>query len=198
MSKHDRFEPPELQEGQGPDESERWPDVLSGLVLPSERGAPPLLRERLLATIARPRLRFAPFYGRLGALFDLSDSELASLFERAENVAEWTSAPVAHVSLLHLQGGPRVAQADNGLVRVAAAAVFPPHRHLGCERVLVLQGAYRDEPSGRIYRAGDEHELPEGSSHHYVVLPDQDLLLAVSLSGGLEVEGYGKLTTALG
>jgi anti-sigma factor ChrR (cupin superfamily) len=97
-----------------------------------------------------------------------------------------------------LQGGPRVSGADNGLVRIAAGAAFPPHRHLGCERVLVLQGGYRDEPSGQIYRAGDWHEMEAGSSHTYVALPDRDLLLAVSLVGGVDVEGYGTLTPSAG
>ena len=45
--------------------------------------APPqLLRERLLATVARPRLRYAPLFGALSELFDLGDSALADLFER--------------------------------------------------------------------------------------------------------------------
>jgi quercetin dioxygenase-like cupin family protein len=159
-----------------------------------QKAPPQLLRERLLSTVLRPRLRFAPFYGALGALFDLNDSELASVFERAANPDEWSPAPVPSTALLHLQGGPRVVSADNGLVRIAAGAAFPRHRHLGPERVLVLQGGYRDEPSGKVYRAGDWHEMPADSTHAYVALPDGELLLAVSLSGGVDVDGYGMLT----
>jgi quercetin dioxygenase-like cupin family protein len=160
--------------------------------------APQLLRERLLASISRPRLRYAPLFGALSQLFDLGDTALADLFERAEAREEWTPSQVPGTLLLHLQGGPRVARADNGLVRIEAGARFPNHRHLGPERVLVLEGAYRDEPSGRIYSAGDVHEMLAGSSHGYVALPERPLLLAVSLVSGVDVDGYGTLSPSAG
>jgi quercetin dioxygenase-like cupin family protein len=159
---------------------------------------PQLLKERLLATIARPRLRFAPLFGALSELFDLGDSALADLFERAADVQSWTASQVPATELLHLQGGPRVAGADNGLVRIQAGARFPTHRHLGAERVLVLEGRYRDEQSGRIYVPGDWHEMAPGTSHAYVVLPECALLMAVSVVEGVDVEGFGTLTPSAG
>jgi quercetin dioxygenase-like cupin family protein len=152
------------------------------------------LRARLLAEIARPGRRFAPLFDALSDLFDLGDQALAALFERAAAPSEWRSAPVPHVHLLHLQGGPRMATADNGLVRVAAGARFPPHKHLGQERVLVLAGGYTDEQSGCVYLPGDLHEMAAGSTHAYVALPARELLLAVSVVAGVEVEGFGVLT----
>jgi quercetin dioxygenase-like cupin family protein len=160
---------------------------------PPGKGPPQLLRQKLLNSAARPRLRYAPLFDKLTALFDLGDLDLAAIFERAENEREWVAAPLPGVSLLHLQGGPRVARADNGLVRLAPGARFPSHRHLGRERVLVLSGGYTDEPSGRVYTAGDWHELGEGSSHAYTALPERELLFAVSLEGGVDVDGFGKL-----
>lgn len=159
---------------------------------------PPLLRERLLSTIARPWLRYAPLYGALSELFDLGDAALAELFERAESSSEWSASPVPATELLHLTAGPRVVGADNGLVRVRAGACFPMHRHLGLERVLVLRGGYRDEPSGRMYGPGDLHEMSPGSSHAYTALPERELLLAVSVVSGVEVDGLGKLSPARG
>ena len=167
-------------------------DALAELVPPGKE-PPQLLRQKLLNSAARPRLRYAPLFGELTKLFDLGDLDLAALFERAESASEWVTAPIPGVSLLHLQGGPRVAHADNGLVRLAPGARFPTHRHLGGERVLVLAGGYVDEPSGRVYTAGDWHELSEGSSHAYTALPEQELLIAVSLEGGVDVDGFGKL-----
>lgn len=161
--------------------------------------APPqLLRERLLATVARPRLRYAPLFGPLSELFDLGDSALADLFERAADPREWAPARVPATELFHLQGGPRVAAADNGLVRIQAGARFPMHRHVGPERVLVLEGSYRDEPSGRVYGPSDWHEMAAGSSHAYLALPGQPLLLAVSLVAGVDVEGFGTLSPGAG
>jgi quercetin dioxygenase-like cupin family protein len=163
-------------------------------LVPEGKNASELLKQRLLGSVSRPRLRFAPLFGPLSELFDLGDIDLAGLFERAAKPEEWVSAPVPGVQLLHLTGGPRVAHADNGLVRLAAGVRFPRHRHLGNERVLVLQGGYVDEPSGRVYTAGAVHEMAEGSEHAYHALEDGELLLAVSLVTGVDVEGYGALT----
>jgi quercetin dioxygenase-like cupin family protein len=167
-------------------------------LLPPAGAAPQFLRERLLASVARPRLRYAPLFGALSELFDLGDTALADLFERAESTQEWTTSQVPAARLLHLQGGPRVAGADNGLVHIEAGARFPNHRHLGLERVLLLEGGYRDEPSGRIYRAGDAHDMLAGSAHSYVALPERPLLMAVSLVGGVDVDGYGTLSPSAG
>ena len=171
-------------------------DLLSALadyLPPSAEPAPSPLRERLLASVGRPELRFAPLYAALGELFDLDAQRLAALFTRAAAPAAWTRVPIPDTLLLHLDGGPRVAGADNGLVKLRAGARFPRHRHLGDERVLVLDGSYVDEPSGRIYRAGDLHEMREGTAHAYVASAERDLLLAVSVVRGVDVEGFGPL-----
>lgn len=172
------------------------PELLEALaeLLPAAAPPSPALRSRLLTAVATPRRRFAPLFDALGELFDLADEALEALFERAADPQQWTVAPVPQVRLLHLIGGPRVAAADNGLVRIAAGARFPLHRHLGTERVLVLEGGYRDEQSGRIYLPGDLHEMPTDSQHSYVALPERELLTAVSLVAGVDVEGIGPLT----
>jgi hypothetical protein len=172
-------------------------EALSELAL-AAKAPPQLLRERLLATVSRPRLRFAPLFGALSELFDLGDTDLASLFERAASPEAWQQSAVPGTQLLHLQGGPRVASADNGLVRVAAGARFPTHRHLGLERVLVLDGGYRDEPSGRLYLPGDWHEMAAATTHAYTALAKRPLLFAVSLVAGVDVEGYGALSPSNG
>lgn len=172
-------------------------EALSALA-PPPKTPPQLLRERLLATVARPRLRFAPLFDALSQLFDLGDTDLAGLFERAASPDAWLQSAVPGTELLHLQGGPRVAAADNGLVRVAAGARFPTHRHLGLERVLVLEGGYRDEPSGRLYLPGDWHEMAAETTHAYTALPERPLLFAVSLVSGVDVEGYGTLAPSAG
>lgn len=171
-------------------------EALAHALVPAERRPPQLLRERILGSIARPRLRYAPFYGALRELFDLNDSELGNVFERAEDPGEWMTAPMPGTSLLHLRGGPRRAGADNGLLRLRAGTAFPEHRHLGSERVVVLEGGYRETPSGRVFRAGDVHEMGADSTHSYVALPERDLLFAVSLVEGVDVVGYGKLTAS--
>jgi len=185
---------PELM-GEAGESNARLVDALNALC-PPPKAPPQLLRERLLATAVRPRLRFAPLFGALSELFELGDSDLAGIFERAADERAWIKSPVPGAQLLHFSAGPRAAGADNGLLRLRAGARFPTHRHLGAERVLVLDGGYRDEQSGQIYRAGDVHEMPEGSSHAYTALPERELLFAVSLVGGVDVEGFGRLSSS--
>lgn len=178
-------------------DDERLREALTQLTPPS-KAPPQLLRERLLATVTRPRLRFAPLFGALSALFDLDDQDLAGLFEHAASPGAWLETAIAGARLIHVKAGPRVAGADAGLVLIAAGGRFPLHRHLGLERVLVLEGGYRDAADGRVYLAGDLHEMPAGSSHEIAALPERDLLFAVSVVNGVDVEGFGTLSPATG
>ena len=188
---------PELLLEADPNHDLRLAEALSDLVPPA-KAPPQLLRERLLATVARPRLRYAPLFGKLTELFDLDETALAALFERAATSTAWTAAQIPGTELMHLQGGPRVAGADNGLVRVAAGTRFPSHRHLGLERVLVLDGGYRDEQDGRLYLPGDWQQMQPGTSHAYSALDERDALLAVSVVAGVDVEGFGVLSPSAG
>jgi quercetin dioxygenase-like cupin family protein len=188
---------PELLLEADPSHDPRLAEALSDLVPPAKT-PPQLLRERLLATVARPRLRYAPLFGKLTQLFDLDETALAALFERAATPLAWTSSALPGVQLIHLQGGPRAAAADNGLVRLAAGTRFPTHRHLGLERVLVLDGGYRDEQDGRLYLPGDWHEMQPGTSHAYTARDERDSLLAVSVVAGVDVEGLGVLSPSAG
>lgn len=138
-------------------------------------------RARLLATAARPDRRFAPFIGRLARLIDVAQDRAHELLATLARADVWEPF-VPAVELVHLQGGPAVAGADVGFVRVAAGRAFPVHRHLGDERVLVLQGGYHDS-SGAVVRAGDTVELPAGSAHEFVALPGADLIYAVVVYG---------------
>ncbi|MCB9916289.1 MAG: cupin domain-containing protein [Planctomycetes bacterium] len=56
------------------------------------------------------------------------------------------------------------------LIRMDPGCGYPPHRHLGDEEVLVLQGGYADELGE--YRAGSWVRYPAGSSHAPVALGD--------------------------
>ena len=102
-----------------------------------------------------------------------------------EKPAEPALAP--NVQLMHLPGGPAVAAFDVGFVRVAAGTPFPPHRHVGDEHVLVLQGSYRDS-TGPTVRPGDQVHMPTGTEHHFIAAPERDLIYAVVV-GGIEIGG---------
>ena len=145
-------------------------------------------RARLLAAVTESSERFAPLFGKLSELFDLSPEALRSLFTRAAVAEAWQPGPVPWVSLFHLQGGPRVAGLDAGFVRLKKGMPFPAHRHTGTERVLILEGGYHDQ-ARRWYGPGELHEMLEGSEHALQMSTEEDVLLAVVLFGEVEVLG---------
>ena len=82
--------------------------------------------------------RYAPFFGRIGALFDLSPSAVEAELERAQAPGEWSAGPRPEITLFHLDGGPKVASADTGFVRIDAGVEFPYHQHTGQERAFII------------------------------------------------------------
>jgi quercetin dioxygenase-like cupin family protein len=150
---------------------------------------PPLpvaLRARLLASAAGPA-RFAPFIDRLARMIDVAADLARDLLASIDQPAAWQPALAPNVQLMHLPGGPAVAAFDVGFVRVAAGTPFPPHRHVGDEHVLVLQGSYRDS-TGPTVRPGDQVHMPTGTEHHFIAAPERDLIYAVVV-GGIEIGG---------
>jgi hypothetical protein len=145
-------------------------------------------RARLLAAVSQSEERFAPLFAKLSHFFDLSAEALRSIFARAANEADWEPGPLPWVSLFHFQAGPALAGFDTGLVRLKKGMPFPPHRHLGNERVLILDGGYFDHEQ-RWYGPGDIHDMSEGTQHALQMNPDRDVLLAVILTGQIEVVG---------
>lgn len=143
-----------------------------------EVAPPAALRERLLASAAAADQRFAPFAQRVAELFDVGLERAGDYLSKLLDPAAWEEALGEGIALVHLEGGLATAGADVGFVRVAPGQSFPEHRHEGGERVLVVQGGYRDS-SGVTVRAGERMDSPPGSSHSFVALPGDDLLFAV-------------------
>jgi len=142
-------------------------------------------RARLLATVSHSEERFAPLFDKLTRLFDLGADSLRSILTRAAG-EPWEPGPLPWVSLFHFQGGPAVAGLDTGFVRLRKGMAFPLHRHLGEERVLILEGGYFDHEQ-RWFGPGDFHDMPEGTRHSLQMNVDQDVLLAVVMTGQIEV-----------
>ena len=143
-------------------------------------------RARLLRAVAQSDERFSPLFAKLTHFFDLSAEALREIFTRAANEANWEQGPLPWVSLFHFQGGPAVAGLDTGFVRLKKGMPFPPHRHLGSERVLILDGGYFDHEQ-RWYGPGDFHDMTDGTQHSLQMNADRDVLLAVVLAGQIEV-----------
>ncbi|MBM4391271.1 MAG: cupin domain-containing protein [Deltaproteobacteria bacterium] len=152
----------ELAEAAGISEAEAEELIAAAIAAPV--APPPNWRARLLAAVAPA---WGAFVSAFAAQIDLPVEKARELLDRAERAAAWVAGPLPGVSVFHLPSGPACSGADVGLVRLGAGVVFPPHRHLGPERVLVLDGSYIDD-RGREFRPGDRDERDEGEPHHFV------------------------------
>ncbi len=159
--------------------------ALTGLALALPREpAPASLRARLLASVAAPTNRFAPFLDRLAEMVDVTAERAAAMLAKIADPSAWELAPKLGrgIALIHLDAGPRLAQADVGFVRVPPGQLFPEHRHHGRECVLILQGSL-DDSSGDVLHAGDEVVLAPGSQHHFTARAGEPLIYAVTVFG---------------
>lgn len=174
-------------------EREQQPaDVGSALVQFSEAlpelAPSPALRARLLDA-ARSEGRLARFASAVAELLDVGIDKAKALLESIDDPAAW-SHELPGISFLWVEGGPRVAAAVRGFVRVQAGTEFPDHEHLGDERVLVLQGGFEDLQRGRVFRPGDADLMPAGTSHAYRALADgPDLVKLAVVQTGLRALG---------
>jgi putative transcriptional regulator len=73
------------------------------------------------------------------------------------------------------------------LLRFEPGSRFPSHRHVGEERLLVLEGAFIDDRGAEAH-AGDERTLAPGSEHTLHIIGGARCVTAVS-ERGLEFTG---------
>ena len=90
---------------------------------------------------------------------------------------DWRPTPVSGVSILVLHadeplpdvpGAGKRTRGGTVLIRMEPGVGYAPHRHVGCEDVLVLRGGYRDVLGE--HRAGDHVHYPPGSEHAPIAL----------------------------
>jgi hypothetical protein len=137
------------------------------------------VRDRLLASAGGGR--FDRFAARLAGMFDVGVARARELLGLIEDPGRWEAA-FPGAGLLHFEGGPACAGADNGFVRLEAGAPFPWHRHEGDETVLVLQGSIVDG-DGKVTAVGEEDRRRAGTEHDFSAGPDEDLIFAARVFG---------------
>lgn len=144
------------------------------------------LRDALLAD-AQTEGRFDRFAATVAGLLDVEPERARALLDGIGRTTSWTDGPVPSVDVYHVEGGPAVADAITGFVRMSAGVRFPAHRHLGDEVVLVIQGSFEDGVSGRVHRAGEAVSMPAGSEHDFRARPGPALVYLVVLREGLQI-----------
>jgi len=149
------------------------------------RLAPSSLRDALLRAPLRGRLH--RFVSPVAGLMDVDDVTARQLLDGLDEPEPFEPGPFPDrdIELRHITGGPRVANAITGFVRVGSGAVFPHHEHLGEEHVLILQGHCVEAGSAVVAGPGQILTRPAGSAHEISALPGAtDLLyLAVVYTG---------------
>jgi putative transcriptional regulator len=138
------------------------------------------LRARLMRELEGPR-RYAPFASRVARLFALDERRADELLARAADVASYRALPIAGVSLANAAVGRSLEGASASFVRMEPGARFPMHRHDAEERVLVLEGGYRED-DGREVHAGELVVNRMHSSHEVTVFEDSPCVSAVLLT----------------
>jgi hypothetical protein len=140
------------------------------------------LFDRLESSLSDPAHRYAPFFSRAAVLFDLPEASVAEALARLAEPKTWRFAGLPGIHHVAIDGGPKVRSAETLFVRFAPGVRFPKHRHTGLERVLVLEGSYRDS-TGVVHRAGELREWAEGSEHGFVVDRGQPCIFASVVFG---------------
>lgn len=145
------------------------------------------VKQRLLASIGAGR--FEAFSGRMAALFDVTVDRARELLGLIERPASWIPQIIPGISLVHFEGGPALATADCGFVRIVPGGIFPPHTHLGEEIVTILHGQLHDVPNDRLIQPGDDYVQAEGTTHHLVCVGPEDCVYASRAINGIEIGG---------
>lgn len=148
---------------------------------------PPEVKHRLLASIGAGR--FEAFSGRMAKLFDVTLDRARELLGLIERPASWIPQIIPGISLVHFEGGPSVAGADCGFVRIVVGGVFPPHTHLGEEVVTILCGQLHDPTNDRVLRPGDDYVQTQGTTHYLVCIGTEDCVYASRALDGIEIGG---------
>ncbi|MFZ5891116.1 MAG: cupin domain-containing protein [Myxococcota bacterium] len=140
----------------------------------------PAGKQRLLQSVTAVPLRYAPFFGRLGALWDLSEDRVETALAESARVSWHLVWP--GIRFLTLTGGPALEDGRARLLRFDPGVRFPTHRHTGDEEVMVLEGSYTDS-NGLLVKPGEVQRMAAGSEHALQVSADSACVAAIVQRG---------------
>jgi putative transcriptional regulator len=153
------------------------------LALPPEPPSP-ALRARILGDAQPPRL--ARMRDKLAALFDITAHKARALLDRLDDDSAWEPGPTPGSWVMLIDGGgPRVAGAFCGFVKMDASVNWPHHKHLGREFMLVLSGGFRQHDGVEVHE-GQLHVMEQGSVHGFTIFEDEPCISAAVVFGGVE------------
>lgn len=170
-------------------ELESMEHELAQLLLMAPPASPPSTKtRRALLEALEQTCRFEEFIPEIAQHLDISHDQARDYLLRIDRPESWEFIPIPGVSLFHVEGGPSVAQAITGFVRIKRGAVFPPHRHIGQETAVILQGTLIDSHSGR-HKRGDTVIMDADSEHLIEADAKMDLIYLTVIQTGIKVLG---------
>lgn len=170
-------------------ELESMEHELTQLLLQAPPASPPSPKtRRALMEALEQTCRFEEFIPEIAQHLDISHDQARDYLLRIDRPESWEFIPIPGVSLFHVEGGPSVAQAITGFVRIKRGAVFPPHRHVGQETAVILQGALIDSHSGR-HKRGKTVIMDADSEHLIEADAKMDLIYLTVIQTGIKVLG---------
>ena len=122
--------------------------------------------------------RFTHLVPRLATLFDITPAAAAALTERVDTAAEWMEGPGQGVWLMPVEAGPKWTGYITTLLRLEPGSQLPVHRHGAEEQVLLLEGGYRDDPTGQEFWRGALDVRAGGTSHSLTALEGMPCICA--------------------
>jgi quercetin dioxygenase-like cupin family protein len=144
------------------------------------------LKDRLMKSVASESRFGDRFAAQMASIIDVAKEKAQALLDAIDDATRWQDNPLMPFALFHIDGGPRVANAVVGFVKMKPGDVFPEHKHVGDEIVLIIQGGYVDS-AGVTHRAGEEHRMPAGSMHSFTAAPGPDLVYLGVVQEGFDI-----------
>lgn len=129
-------------------------------------GAPANVRTKLDEALRGGR-RFEHLVDQVAGLFDLSADSVRALLEQVDDEGAWQEGPGTGCRLIPVLAGPKCEGKIVALLKLDPECTFPEHAHGDEERVLVLEGGYRDSTGIEKWR-GELDVRPKGSAHSFV------------------------------
>jgi hypothetical protein len=131
----------------------------------------PEVKLRLLASSGAGR--FSAFAAPIAAMFEVTVDRAHELLGLIERSSSW-QIKLPGVAAITFSGGPGLAGAECGFLRLAPGATFPMHAHVGEESAVVLAGRVHDVTNDRTLGPGDSWRLAAGTRHQLVGQPSSD------------------------
>ncbi|MBE2248275.1 MAG: cupin domain-containing protein [Myxococcus sp.] len=141
------------------------------------QGAPAHVWQQLEAAVSGGR-RFSHLVPALALHFDISEPRARALAEALDDRSAWQPGPAPGLLLMPVEAGPKWAGFMSVVVRLEPGAQLPMHTHAAREQVLVLEGGYRDDQTGREFWRGEVEVREAGTSHSFTAVPGVACLCA--------------------